>query len=70
MTINIFKGTRVLSGGFGLIRELLLMHGLKPFQCLARPQKVVLILDFVTVTLISNEGSSLALHSPLIAEQP
>lgn len=63
-----FKGTRVVSGGFCLM--LLLMLGLKPIQCLARPQKVVLILDFVTVTLISNEGSSLALHSPLIAEQP
>lgn len=49
--------------------ELLLMHGLKPIQCLALLWEAVMILDFVTVTLISNEGSSLAPLSPLIAEQ-
>lgn len=49
--------------------ELLLMHELKPIQCLGLLWEAVMILDFVTVTLISNEGSSLALLSPLIAEQ-
>lgn len=47
------------------------MHELKPIQCLpvALLWEAVMILDFVTVTLISNEGSSLALLSPLIAQQ-
>lgn len=47
------------------------MHELKRIQCLplALLWEAVMILDFVTVTLISNEGSSLALLSPLIAEQ-
>lgn len=37
--------------------------GLSQFGVSPGRQKVVAILDFVTVTLISNEGSSLALHS-------
>lgn len=46
----------------------MLMRELKPIQCRAPLWKVVMILDFVTVTLISNEGSSPALHGPLIVE--
>lgn len=49
--------------------ELLSMRELKPIQCLALLWEAVMILDFVTVTLISNEGSSLAPLSPLIAQQ-
>lgn len=37
--------------------------GLSQFGVSPGRQKVVAILDFETVTLISNEGSSLALHS-------
>lgn len=42
------------------------MHELKPIQCLplALLWEAVMILDFVMVTLISNEGSSLAPLSP------
>lgn len=47
---------------------LLLMHVLKLFNVAPRlAMEAMMLLDFATVTLISNEGSSLALLGPLIA---